>query len=205
MSKEVTKHVIEIPDDIPLNPQFLAVYGTEPIGNKIRMYIIEMDKTEELTADYINKHFSDLQDEAYHRGLAEGKKAFDLLDAERDAEYQRGFEEGKAANDKGCEGCKYQANKELTCPCSECANNYKNQWTAKSPIDDGFVRGDEIVGEDGVRGIVVSSKNNESNLLYILFNGYRTPQSVVQKYYKKTGKHYDIDKFLDEIKGEGDK
>ena len=73
------------------------------------------------------------------------------------------------------------------------------------PKDDGFVRGDEIVGEDGVRGIVVSSENNESNLLYVLFNGYRTPQSVAQKYYKKTGKHYDIDKFLDEIKGDGDK
>ena len=52
MSKEVTKHVIEIPDDIPLNPQFLVVYGTEPIGNKIRTYTIEMDDTEELERFY---------------------------------------------------------------------------------------------------------------------------------------------------------
>ena len=38
-------------------------------------------------------------DEAYQRGLAEGKKAFDLLDTERDAEYQRGYDDGYEA---GC-------------------------------------------------------------------------------------------------------
>lgn len=171
MDKEVAKYVIDIPDDIPLNPQFLVVYGTEPIGSKIRTYTIEMAETEELNSDYINEYFEQLLNEAY----------------------QRGYEEGKAVNDKGCEGCKYQANKELTCPCSECANNYKNYWTEKKQ----FVRGDEVVGENGIKGIVVSSENDEDSSLYVLFNEYRVPQNVTQKFYKKTGKHYDIDKFLD--------
>ena len=137
-----------------------------------------LSRLEELNADYINEHFSDLQDTAYQKGL----------------------EEGKALSERGCEGCEYQVNRELTCPCSECANNYKNYWTKEE-----FVRGDVVVDENGTRGIVVSSENNESNLLYVLFKGYRVPQSVVRKHYKKTGEHYDIDKFLDEIKGDSNK
>lgn len=174
------KYIIDIDDN---DIQKIVALGVTNCGAVYtRKYDID-DDIEELTIDYIKENYKSLLN----------------------VEYQRGFEDGKAVSDNGCEGCKYQANKELTCPCSECANNYKNQWTAKSPIDDGFVRGDEIVGEDGVRGIVVSSENNESNLLYVLFKGYRVPQSVVRKHYKKTGKHYDIDKFLDEIKGECDK
>lgn len=119
--------------------------------------------------------------------------------------YNKGIKDGKAINDKGCEGCKYQANRELTCPCSECANNYKNQWTAKSPIDDGFVRGDVVVDENGTKGIVVSNDNNEDFSLYVLFGDHRIPQNVSKTWYKKTGEHYDIDKFLDEVKGEGSK
>jgi len=155
----------------------ISLLGCNDNGRRSEWYVPADLK--DLTTDYINEHFPDL-----------------LVQAS----YQRGFEDGKAVNDKGCEGCKYQANKELTCPCSECANNYKNYWTKEE-----FVRGDVVADEDGTRGIVVSSGNNESNLLYALFKGYRVPQSVVGKYYKKTGKHYDIDKFLDEIKGEGDK
>lgn len=127
-----------------------------------------------------------------------------LEDADKaiDDAYQRGLEDGKkAANDKGCEGCEYSDGVvQENSPCANCCNYYTNNWTKKE-----FVRGDVVVDEDGTRGIVVSSENNESNLLYVLFDGYRTPQSVVQKHYKKTGKHYDIDKFLDEIKGDGDK
>lgn len=177
----MSKYIIDIDDN---DIQKIVALGVTNWGAVYtRKYDID-DDIEELTIDYIKENCKSLLN----------------------AEYQRGFEEGKAVNDKGCEGCKYQANKELTCPCSECANNYKNYWTAKSPVDDGFVRGDVVVDErDGTRGIVVSSENNESNLLYVLFKGYRVPQSVVRKHYKKTGEHYDIDKFLDEIKGEDDK
>ena len=53
-----------------------------------------LSRLEELNSDYINEHFGELQDAAYQRGLDDGKKAFDLLDAERDSEYQRGLSEG---------------------------------------------------------------------------------------------------------------
>lgn len=118
-----------------------------------------------------------------------------------DEAYQQGFEDGKAVNDKGCEGCKY-TNKELTCPCSECSNNFKNQWTAK---DDKFKFGDEIIDLNGIKGCVISKDNEGSNTMYALFDGCRVPQYIIQSKYRKTGKHYDIDKILEEIKGDNDK
>lgn len=126
-----------------------------------------------------------------------------LEDADRALEsaYQRGLEDGKVQSERGCEGCEYSDGVvQENSPCTNCCNYYTNNWTKKE-----FVRGDVVVDEDGTRGIVVSSENNESNLLYVLFKGYRVPQSVVRKYYKKTGEHYDIDKILEEIKGDNDK
>ena len=114
-----------------------------------------------------------------------------------EAEYQRGLEEGKAQSERGCEGCKYQANRELTCPCSECANNFKNQWTAK---DDKFEFGDEIIALNGEKGCVVSKDNEECNTMYALFVGYRTPQCITQRNYRKTGKRYDIEKILEDMR-----
>ena len=175
------RYILEINPDIAKSIVVFSMVGERGITAAFKI-----DDLEVLNSDYINEHFGSLQDDAYERGHGVG--------------YQKGFDDGKAVHDKGCEGCKYQANRELTCPCSECANNYKNYWTKEE-----FVRGDVVVDEDGARGIVVSSENNESNLLYVLFKGYRVPQSVVRKHYKKTGEHYDIDKFLDEIKGESNK
>lgn len=168
----MSKYIIDIDDN---DIQKIVALGVTNCGAVYtRKYDID-DDIEELTIDYIKENCKSLLN----------------------AEYQRGFEEGKAVNDKGCEGCKYQANKELTCPCFECANNYKNYWTEKKQ----FVRGDEVVDENGIKGIVLSSENDEDSSLYVLFNEYRVPQIVTQRFYKKTGKHYDIDKILDEMKG----
>ena len=216
MNKEVTKYVIDIPDDIPLNPQFLVVYGTEPIGNKIRTYTIEMDETEELDSYYINEHFGQLQDDAYQKGFEDGKKEAESSEAIKQAKadafnkgmlfkkekihdaFLRGVEKGKAVNDKGCEGCKYQANRELTCPCSECANNFKNQWTAK---DDKIEVGDWVNIKNTDEGLGIVTKEH-GNQFYILWadgsSGLWSSKGVV-----KTGRHFDIDKSLNEMKGTG--
>ena len=45
----------------------------------------------------VRKDIEELMDEAYQRGLEDGKKAFDLLDAERDSEYQRGLNDAWGA------------------------------------------------------------------------------------------------------------
>lgn len=209
--------VITLPDWVHM----ISLIGCDGMEKRSEWYVpVEL---KDLNSDYINEHFGDLQDTAYQRGLEEGKKTtfeqvadashaeyqrgyidgkrFSVGESVKNAEYQRGFEDGKAVNDKGCEGCKYSDGVvQENFPCANCCNYYMNNWTKKE-----FVRGDVVVDEDGTRGIVVSSENNESNLLYVLFKGYRVPQSVVRKYYKKTGEHYDIDKWLDEIKEESNK
>lgn len=137
----------------------------------------------------------------YERLILTPLRCLEDADKAIDDAYQRGFEDGRWKAEDGCTGCKYEGLKEYEEPCAHCCNAYKNYWTEKRQ----FVRGDEVVDENGIKGIVVSSENDEDSSLYVLFNEYRVPQNVTQKFYKKTGKHYDIDKFLDEIKGDSDK
>lgn len=85
-----------------------------------------LSRLKELTADYINEHFGQLQDEAYQRGLEDGKKEAESSEAIEQARadafnkgmlfkeekihdaYKRGFEDGKWKSEDGCTGCKYE-------------------------------------------------------------------------------------------------
>ena len=167
------KYIIESNDVIGYTPKYAMLFGDG--------YMIQpLEDLEELNSDYINEHYGDLQDDAYERGHGIG--------------YQKGFEDGKAVNDKGCEGCKYQANRELTCPCSECANNYKNQWTAK---DDKIEVGDEVIDKEGDKTIV-------TNIHGDLFDGLCSDGSTMTDLFlddnRKTGRHFDIASILEEMK-----
>ncbi len=138
-----------------------------------------LSRLDELNSDYINKHYGNLQDDAYQRGL----------------------EDGKAVNDKGCGGCKWEGRRSHEI-CETCCNAYYNQWTAK---DDKFEFGDEIIDSNGIKGCVVSKDNEEYDTMYALFDCCRVPQYVIQSNYRKTGKRYDIEKILEEMKGDNDK
>ena len=63
-----------------------------------------------------------------------------------------------------------------------------------------FEFGDEIIGLNGIKGCVVSKDNEGYNTMYALFDECRVPQDVTQSNYRKTGKHYDIEKILEEMK-----
>lgn len=139
--------------------------------------IKSIEEFEELTADYINEHFGQLQDDAY----------------------KKGFEDGKSVNDKGCEGCKYAEMGSDTTICAECCNAYHNQWTAKN---DKIEVGDTVNIKDTSRsdgdGIVTKIWNN---LLYIMWNdgssGTWDKEEVV-----KTGRHFDIESILEEMRND---
>lgn len=119
-----------------------------------------------------------------------------------EAEYQRGLEDGKAVFDKGCEGCRYEGNRELTCLCSECANNYKNQWMAK---DNKIEVGDEVEWDNdftGDRFIVTRiyqpyGKKEQCDGIDDDGDVYR---AVLIESLVKTGRHFNIDKILEEMK-----
>lgn len=150
---------------------------------------------------------SEGHDIGYKKGLEEGKKAFDLLDAERDSEYQRGLDDA------------WECAKKLfsTMADSDIEKVFPIEWNSggfkalmnlqpqeaierlKSYEDDKIKRGDIVNVQgccnDDLLGVV--TKVWEDNC-YIVWGdgsgGAWSKGSVV-----KTGKHADIDKFLEEI------
>ncbi len=169
----MSKYIIDIDDN---DIQKIVALGVTNYGAVYtRKYDID-DDIEELTIDYIKENCKSLLN----------------------AEYQRGFEEGKAANDKGCEGCRFEGTR--CTACENCCNSHTNHWTAK---DNKFEFGDEIIDSNGIKGCVVSRDNEGYDTMYALFDVCRVPQYVTQSNYSKTGKHYDIDKILDAMKGTG--
>ena len=166
----MSRYILELKDDV----QVVQKVGVTENGNAFVMNFYK-DQLEELNSDYINEHYGELWDTAYLKG----------------------FKDGKAVNDKGCEGCKYANVAGTHEPCVRCSNSYGNQWTAK---DDKFEFGDEIIDKWGIKGCVVSRDNEESDTMYALFDGYKTPQCITKRNYRKTGKHYDIEKILEEMR-----
>ena len=200
------------------------------LSDEIRKQI-EKNKELKLAVGEINNHLSVLEnlvrkdimeqvDEAYQKGLEDGKKAFDLLDAERDSEYQRGLSDG---NDIGYkDGVKdgqneaWEVAKKLfsTMAESDIEKAFPIEWNSggfkalmnlqpqeaierlKSYEDDKIKRGDivNVKGScnDDLLGVV--TKVWEDNC-YIMWGdgsgGAWCKNSVV-----KTGKHIDVDKFL---------
>ena len=195
---------------------------------------IEKNKGLKLAVGEINNHLSILEelvrkdimeqvDEAYQKGLEDGKKAFDLLGAERDSEYQRGLSEG---NDIGYkDGVKDGQNEAWECAKklfstmaeSDIERAFPIEWNSggfkalmnlqpqeaierlKSYEDNKIKRGDivNVKGScnDDLLGVV--TKVWEDNC-YIMWGdgsgGAWSKDSVV-----KTGKHIDVDKFFEEI------
>lgn len=115
------KYIIDIPKTVGMTEKVGSVHYTYFDGIQCNTIILKSDEIEELTADYINEHYGQLQDDAYERGHGVG--------------YQKGFEDGKAVNDKGCEGCEYAGKVVTGPPCISCCNSYKNQWQAKQTDD----------------------------------------------------------------------
>lgn len=168
----MSKYIIELNDDVQIVQKVGVTNNGDAFSIGIYKYILEQ---------YTPVDVEKIYDKAYRDG------------------YNKGFNDGKAVNDNGCEGCKYQANKELTCPCSECANNYKNQWKAK---DDKIVVGDEVADKNGYKTIVTYICGD-------LFDGLCSDGSTITNLFlddnHKTGRRFDIDKILDEMKGNNDK
>ena len=193
MSKEVTKYVIEIPDDISFNPQFLTLYGVEPKGDYVRTYDIEMDEAEELNSDYINEHFGDLQDTAYQKGVNDGS-----LDVKQRVEgaYQRGLDDAwECARELYLNG----ACKDLF---GEYFNTFIKNYTAQEAIaklkayeekqkaDDEIKVGDEVIYNGTTKCIVVRPEDDERYASLIDGNG--THHCADHCECKKTGRHFDI-------------
>ena len=169
------KYIVEIAKEYEEYFKGILICGIAE--GKFAVDVIVKEDLEELNSDYINEHYGSLQDEAYQRGL----------------------EDGKAVNDKGCEGCKWEGTGSDHSPCDYCCNCYSSQWTAK---DDKIEVGDTVNIKDTSRsdgdGIVTKIWNN---LLYIMWNdgssGTWDKEEVV-----KTGRHFDIQSILEAMRND---
>lgn len=208
------KYIIEIKPEYEDSFKGVMILGAK--DSDLFVDTLAVENLEELTSDYINEHFGDLQDEAYQRGLEEGKKAFDLLDAERDSEYQRGLndaweaarkialdphEGGLIARDMskifGCESVHY------------CFKNYSaaealdklKAYEEKNKADDEIKVGDEVnlLGDRFIVTRIFQPHNMKRQCDGIdddgcVYNG------VLMDDLEKTGRHFDIDKILEEMR-----
>ena len=174
----MSKYIVDIDDFEPhFKVDSIGVFG---IGKSLSYSeedhswsrIKSIEEFEELNSDYINEHFGELQDEAYQRGLEDGK--------------------WKAEN--GCTGCKYEGNTGEHLPCEYCMNNFKNQWTAKQK--DRIEVGD-IVEVYGNLGVVTYMYELEACVMMIE-DGSSGNWNLGEL--KKTGKHYDIASILEAMR-----
>ena len=162
--------------------------------------MIAREDLEELNSDYINEHYGELQDEAYQRGLEDGKKAFDLLDAERDSEYQRGYEDGKNSTEKGCEGCKYESRTAIEEPCKYCSNCHTSKYTPMPKHSDRIEVGDEVVWNDGTTLTVTRVHKLDDDEWCDGMDEDGRMYGVLKNNVRKTGKHYDIASILEAMR-----
>ena len=160
----------------------VGVYG---IGNDIvtdektvwsRMF--RLDELEMLNSDYINEHYGQLQDEAYQRGL----------------------EDGKWKAEDGCDGCKYYEDTSLTNPCSECSRGHVDHYKPLSDPDRIEV-GDEVEwdGDCFIVTKIFQPRNMKEQCDGIDDDG-SVYHDILMEDLKKTGKHYDIQSILEAMR-----
>ena len=155
---------------------------------------IEKNRGLKLAVGEINNHLSVLE------GLLRNER--DDAQKEIDEAYQRGLEDGKGAIHKGCDGCKYEETIGMP-PCVCCCNNFPNQWTANK--QDEIEVGDEMrqVYESGAgTGVwcIVTAIDSDCMSGFSQDGRAIVCSSQVNRWWKKTGRHFDIEKILEEMK-----
>ena len=171
------KYIVEIKPEYEDSFKGLMILGAK--DSNLFVDVLAVDDLELLNSDYINEHFGDLQDTAYQKGL----------------------EDGKAQSEKGCEGCRYENRTSEENPCVDCSKNFKNHWRAKQT--DEIKVGDEVVNMQTSCKFVVTHlwENNFGEKGASGFSWECSALSTKLELLKKTGRHFNIDKILEEMKG----
>lgn len=199
------------------------------LADEIRQQI-EKNKALKLAVGEINNHLSVLEglvrkdimeqvDEAYQRGLEEGKKAFDLLDAERNSEYQRGLDDAWEAARKialglddggfsthylkkvfGSPSFQYAFKNYSASEAIEKLKDYEEKQKASQEIK----VGDEVETKDVKKFTVVSfGKDRDGKKVTCCgFDSEGFWKGVEFSKVHKTGRHFKIESILREMSDE---
>ena len=86
------KYIIDIPKTVGMTEKVGSVHYTYFDGIQVQTIILKNDEIEELNSDYINEHFSDLQDTAYQQGLEDAwEAARKLFSTMADSDIEKAF------------------------------------------------------------------------------------------------------------------
>jgi hypothetical protein len=177
-----------------------------------------LSRLEELNSDYINEHFGDLQDTAYktkcgycneyQRGFEDGKKTPSELAS--NAEYQRGLNDAWECGKKLAWTAKYGGYGERLSDVFGRDDTFDfYDYTPNEAIEklkafeqkqDKIEVGDELTAYSGVKCIATVA-DYENDIFYVLFSDGSSGKRDV-KTLKKTGRHFDIQKILEEMRND---
>ena len=191
----MSKYIIEIDDDLSFDVQFLQAIGAEPNG-VVRIRHIEFEKLEELNSDYINEHFGELQDTAYQRGLDEAWKAARRISV---IELNGGLTGKELMKIYGTMDIHkiYDDN-----TASEAIAKLK-AYEEKQKADNKIEVGDEVnwLGDCFIVTRIFQPRNGKEQCDGIDDDGC-VYHDVLIKDLEKTGRHFDIQKILEEMRND---
>ena len=142
-----------------------------------------LSRLEELNSDYINEHFGDLQDTAYQRGLNDAWEAAKKIVEMTDPPYWEVFDE-------------YKNDLFGKVTASEAIEKLK-AYEEKQKADEDVKRGDILRNKTNGLTYIVTLASDYGYVL--LGNDGNCATTCITNTFEKTGKHFDIDKILEEM------
>ena len=182
----MSKYIIEIKPEYEDSFKGLMILGTK--DSNLFVDTLAVENLEELTSDYINEHFSDLQDTAYQRGLNDAWEAARKIIRMSNEDTLDLFPDCYASVCTTVQVIlKYDASEAIA-----KLKAYEKKQSDKIEV------GDEVIYNGTTKCIVVRPEDDERYASLIDSDG--THYSADHRECKKTGRHFDIDKILEAMK-----
>ena len=182
------KYIIDIPKTVGMTEKVGSVHYTYFDGIKCKTIILKSDEIEELNSDYINEHFSDLQDTAYQRGLEDAwecaKKLFSTMS---ETEIEKVFPVEWKSGFSGLMQMKPQY-------AIAKLKAYEEKQNDKIEV------GDEVEPfYTDITGVVTLI---DGDTIYILWRDGSSTSAMKLKEVTKTGRHFDIASILEDMRND---
>lgn len=181
----MSKYIIELKDDV----QAVQKVGVTENGNAFVMNFYK-DQLEELTADYINEHYGELQDTAYQKGLNDAWEAARKIVCDEELDWNTLLHIFNRSNFEGIFG---------DFSPSEAIDKLKS-YKEKQKADDKIEVGDEVKHKsDRVAWTAIVTRICCGTLTLMEHSGASADNYPIEDFVK-TGRHFDIAKILEAMK-----
>ena len=197
----MSKYIVEIKPEYEDSFKGLMILGAK--DSNLFVDTLAVDDLEQLNSDYINEHYGQLQDDAYQKGVEDGRN--ETWEAAKKIEF--GISNGGITTDVMMEifGT-YIPNKVLRKFTAAEAIAKLKAYEEKQKAEDEIKVGDEMrqVYESGVEtGVrcIVTAIDSDCMSGFSQDGRAIVCSSQVNRWWKKTGRRFDIDKILKEMRG----